>query len=176
VKFLDALNHYCIDNAVLHIHPAPTVHQCAACGLTLAEDNFVKFSQNGTCPKCGVAMTSSGPQKFGELHAELCVDETKHYPEKLASGELSSDDYTAWVATLTDREKMGFYERVRSVHLHVQFNHAEIALQDSNPEAFQKLVDTKLRARAELTLQHDHQHRYTTEQRRAEHLTQHFKK
>jgi hypothetical protein len=101
-------------------------------------------------------------EKNAEVHAKLCTDPTIHYPEMHKAGKLDTETYTAWKATLTRNELMGHYKRVPDVHVVASFTHDETALMTTDLPAFNALLQTRLRERAEMALLHQAPHRHKT--------------
>lgn len=58
---------------------------------------------------------------------------------------------------------MGHYKRVPDVHVVANFTHEETALIESDREAFNKLLNERIRERAEAHLLHQVQYRHSTE-------------
>ncbi|WP_213805769.1 hypothetical protein [Granulicella sp. dw_53] len=107
-------------------------------------------------------MTLVPGQHIAEVHAKLCTDPCIHYPDLHKAGKLSDEDFTAWKATLTRAELLGHYWRVPEQHIVATFTHEETALIDSDREAFNELVNTRIRERAEAALLHQIPHRHKT--------------
>jgi hypothetical protein len=78
------------------------------------------------------------------------------------AGKISGEDYTAWKATLTHEEAMGYYKRVPDIHIVASFTHEETALMDTDLPAFNALIQARLRERAEIALLHQVPHRHQT--------------
>jgi DNA-directed RNA polymerase subunit RPC12/RpoP len=189
MKFIDTLDHFCVKNADLHIHPQPEFYHCATCGdeampeakvhLTEALVDKVGAKQEDgsvNCPDCGNAMSHSGPRHFAELHVDVCLDKSAHSAEQLAAGEITAEEYQAWANSLTPREQLGYYQRIPTHHLTVKLNHAEIDLMGKDPAAFQTLLHSKLKARLEMDAQFTVQHRYQHDVLKVAHLLKEFRK
>jgi hypothetical protein len=118
---------------------------------------------NVLCPLCEGPTTLVPGEKLAEIHAKLCTDETIHYPEMRRAGTLSEADYQAWKATLTHSELNGYYERVPPINVMAKFTHEETALMQTDLVAFNKLMNERLRERAEVALLHQvpYQHKTT---------------
>jgi hypothetical protein len=114
------------------------------------------------CPVCGGPTTLKPGHRIAEVHAKLCTDETIHYPEMVKTGEISQDDFKAWKATLSRTEMMGSYKRVPDIHVMASFTNDETALMTTDLPAFNELLQTRLRERAEIALLHQVPHRHKT--------------
>jgi hypothetical protein len=123
---------------------------------------YVDDDSNVTCPLCGCETYPSGERKVFEVHAKLCTDETIHYPEMRKSGEITEDQYQAWKATLTREELLGHYKRVPDIHVTVQLHDDEAALIDTDLDAFNTLLQQRLRDEAEKALLFQAPHRHKT--------------
>jgi predicted nucleic-acid-binding Zn-ribbon protein len=191
LTMIDALDHICIvpGSAIINDHPVPEFWHCNDCGTGNAAEHKLRVTrptaeklnliqENGTvlCPNCGDELVHSGAQHFAEMHVDVCVDHSIHTPERYRLGEITSEEYAAWFNSLTDREKVGQYERERPHHLTIRLSHQELELEKKDPEAFQQIVHDKLVARLELDAHYILQHRYQQKQRRADHLVKHFQK
>lgn len=170
---LDSIGHSCFHSRRLVKHVIPNLHHCVKpkCPGAIAEDvarraRFVDANGEIVCPhlkkdgtRCGAPTYPSGERQVLDVHAMLCADETIHYPEMRKAGQLGEEQYQAWFATLTREEKMGYYKRVPDVHVAVQLHDDEVDLYQNDPVAFEKLVHSKLRGRAEVALLHQVPHR-----------------
>jgi hypothetical protein len=168
-KLLDSHDHICFHSPVCNVHQHPDLNHCheqfCAGAITtemakqagyLDEDGFVR------CPLCNCHTSLNPGKKIAEIHVKLCRDETIHYPDWRKSAKITEEQFQTWKATLTRDELLGYYKRVPDVHLMVQFTHEETALMDTDLPAFNALLQTKLRARAELTLLHSVEQQHTT--------------
>jgi hypothetical protein len=133
------------------VHPG-MVEQAALA----AEDGSVP------CLVCGGTTTLTPGEKKAEVHAKLCTDETIHYPEMRKAGTITEDQFQAWKATLTRNELLGHYKRVPDIHIMASFTHDETALMTTDLPAFNALIQTRLRERAEIALMYQAPHRHQT--------------
>jgi hypothetical protein len=134
-----------------HIH----IHMAKQAGL-------VDEKRNVLCPICEGPTTLVPGQKLAEIHAKLCTDETIHYPEMRRAEKISEADYLTWKTTLTHSELNGYYERTPVLNLMAKFTHDETALMQTDIVAFNKLMNDRLRERAEVALLHQVPYRHTT--------------
>lgn len=191
LTMIDAIDHVCIipGSAMINDHPRPEFWHCRDCGTGEATEhklrvtkktaeklNLINEDGSVSCPNCGEDLQHSGPQLFAEMHVDVCLDHSIHTPDRYKAGEITAEEYKAWFDSLTDREKVGQYERERPHHLTIRLSHQELELEKKDPEAFQKIVHDKLVARLELDAHYILQHRYQQKQRRADHLVKHFQK
>ena len=188
---LDAIDHLCIcpKSVVVNEHPRPEFWECSDCGGGISSEYKLRLTkataeklgalkEDGSilCPNCNHPMEHQGPQHFAELHMDICVDETIHTAERYRNREISAEDYQKWFNSLTEREKLGQYERSPKHHVMLRLDAAELELEKSDPARFQEIIHDKLLARLELDAHYILQHRYTMKQRKAAHLVQHFHK
>jgi hypothetical protein len=117
---------------------------------------------NVLCPICEGQTTLVPGQKLAEIHARLCTDETIHYPEMRKTGKISEADYQTWKSSLTPQELNGYYERVPDIAVMAKFTHVETALMQTDLVAFNKLMNERLRERAEIALLHQVPYRHKT--------------
>lgn len=191
LTMIDTIDHVCViqGSAIIHEHPQPEFWHCQDCGTGNAKEHKLRVTQktaeklgliqstgNVLCPNCSKDLVHSGPQRFAEMHVDVCVDDSIHIRERYANGEISSSEYKQWFDSLTDREKLGQYERERPHHLMIRLNNEELELEKNDPATFQQIVHDKLVARLELDAHYVLQHRYQHTQRGACHLVKHFKK
>lgn len=173
MDYLGLLEHYCVCSATLVEHPQPRLQECSDCGCTLSDEMCDRLNlphENAVCPDCHHTMVKWPNRDFAELHVEVCTDKCCHYPEWYAEGKITAQEYNDWVATLTPREKLGYYEREPKLRVTVRLNSAEMQMQQQDLAAFEALVEDKLEARLNLSLQHEHQLRYKPAEKRAEHV------
>jgi predicted nucleic-acid-binding Zn-ribbon protein len=189
LSMIDTLDHICILGAKINEHPMPEFWYCADCGTgnalehklrvtkaTADKLHLVQSDGSVKCPNCGNALEHSGPQHFAEMHVDICLDHSIHTAERYRNGEVSAEEYTAWFNGLTDREKVGQYERTPPHHLTIKLSAADLELEKNAPDKFQQLVHDKLVSRLELDAHYIIQHRYQHKTRNAGHLVKHFKK
>lgn len=169
-RLLEAHEHYCFHSARMNVHQHPDLHYCdeekcpTAVQPELAQRaGLVDEDGNVSCPSCGCSTTLKPGERRAEVHVKLCTDPTIHYPELYKAGKLDRETYEAWKSTLTPRELMGHYQRIPDVHVVANFTHEETALIDSDREAFNKLLNERIRERAEAHLLHQVQYRHSTE-------------
>jgi hypothetical protein len=190
-NMIDTLDHLCIvpGSAIINEHPKPDFWYCKDCGTGNATEHKLQLTaktaqilgaiQNDgsvLCPNCSEQMEHSGPQHFAELHVDVCLDESIHTGEKFRNGEITAEEYAQWFNSLTDREKLGQYERVPRHHLTVRLSADELSLEQGDPDAFAEMVHSKLVSRLKVDAHYVLQHRYQVKQRKACHLVKHFKK
>lgn len=168
-SFLESHDHTCFHSPRAHIHAHPNLHHCQKqmCPGAISEEMARKTGNidedgNVLCPDCGCETFPSGERKVVEVHAELCTDETIHYPEWRKTGEITEEQFHAWKATLTDDELCGIYKRVPDVHVTVQMHHDEAALLETDLDAFNALLQARLKERAEIALKYQAPYRHTT--------------
>jgi hypothetical protein len=130
---------------------------------------YVDADGNVTCPHvkkdgtiCGAATVASGDRKIVEVHVKMCTDETIHYPEWRKSGKITEEQFQTWKATLTRHELLGHYKRTEDVHLTVQMHDDEAALVDTNLDAFNTLLQQRIREKGETALRYSTPYRKTT--------------
>lgn len=188
-RLLKSHEHFCFHSHICNVHHHPDLHRCVKgaehesllrsgqapdadvvpCTGAISADmakqaGYVDDDGNPVCPLCeGPTVLEPGEVK-AEIHAKLCTDPTIHYPEMRKAGKITEDEYKAWKATLTHDERCGIYKRVPDVHVMASFTHDETALMKSDPEAFVKMANDRIRDRAESALLHQapHRHRTTT--------------
>jgi hypothetical protein len=156
----------------MNLLTTPDKHHCDSChaGYTEVMAKQAKLHDaEGVvrCPHCeGAPATKLVPgSTVAEVHLKLCIDETYHYPEWYRAGKITKDKYDAWVATLTDLEKHGHYHRSPPEHFMVSLTAEETVLKDTDVAAFNKVLNEKVRERAENHLRHchhAHEHKATT--------------
>jgi hypothetical protein len=168
-KLLDSHAHYCFHSPRCNVHRHPDLYRCESeeCPVSIHLDmakqaGLVDATGAVQCPQCGGATTLKPGETKAEIHAKLCTDPTIHYPELHKAGELDTSIYSAWKATLTREELMGMYKRVPDIPVMASFTHDETALMTTDLPAFNALVQTRLRERAEMALMHQVPHRHQT--------------
>ena len=168
-KLLDSLPHYCFHSPMCNVHKHPDLHVCDTEGcpssitpIMAEKAGLVDDSGGVTCPTCEGTTTLKVGEKVAEIHAKLCMDETIHYPEKHAAGEIDDAQYANWKSTLTRDELLGYYKRVPDVHITATFNHEETSLMETDLPAFNQLVQTRMKEKAELALLHQVPYLHTT--------------
>jgi hypothetical protein len=190
MKFKDALDHFCFKGARMDVHPDQPFHYCPDCSqdglgadhkIRMTDKTAIKLGSmqtDGTvvCPSCNQTMQHSGPRHFADLHITVCLDETQHYPELYNEGHITKEEYDAWFATLTDREKSGKYERIPNHQMMVHLDHNDLAIMDKDPEHFQQLLEAKVHSRLEMDTQFSLQHRYDRKSHDALHMVKHISK
>lgn len=169
-KLLDSHAHYCFHSPIGNFHTHPSLHHCldrncpGAISTEMAEKaGYVDGEGNVKCPCCGCETAESGERKVFEVHAKLCTDETIHYPQWRKSGKITEDQFRAWKATLTRDELLGHYKRTPDVHVAVRFHDDEAELAQTDPDAFNVLLNDRLKERAETALLHQAPHQHRTE-------------
>lgn len=167
---LESHEHYCFHSVHMNTHTHPDLHHCNEenCNGVVQHDMAKRaglVNEEGTvlCPECRCHTTLKGGKRVVEVHAKLCTDATIHYPALYKAGKLDKETYEAWKATLTLDELHGRYRRVPDAHVVANFTHEEALLIETDLEAFNKLLNERIRERAEKTLIHQVQHRHTTE-------------
>jgi hypothetical protein len=168
-KLLDSHAHYCFHSPRCNVHTFPDLYRCDSkeCPVSIHIDmakqaGLVDEKGNVACPQCGRATTLKPGETKAEIHAKLCTDPTIHYPELHKAGKLDAATYTAWKSTLTRDELMGRYKRVPDIHVMGSFTHEETALMTTDLPAFNAIVQTRLRERAEMALLHQVPYRHST--------------
>jgi hypothetical protein len=126
---------------------------------------------NITCPHikkdgtvCGSATYPSGERTVVEVHAKLCTDETIHFPEMRKAGTISEEKFQAWKATLTRDELLGRYKRVPDIHVTVQLHDDEADLVNTDLNAFNALLQQRLKEKAETQLRYSVPYTHKTSQ------------
>jgi hypothetical protein len=127
-----------------------------------AQAGLVDVDGEVQCPMCDGPTSLKFGETKAEIHAKLCTDPTIHYPELHKAGKLDTATYAAWKATLTREELIGVYKRVPDIHVMASFTHDETALMTTDLPAFNALIQTRLRERAEMALMHQVPHRHST--------------
>jgi uncharacterized Zn finger protein (UPF0148 family) len=168
-KILESHDHYCFHSAVLKFHSHPDLHHCddEKCPTAIRPDvaeraGLVKENGEIACPSCGCKTTLKTGEKRAEVQAKLCTDPTIHYPELYKAGKLDAETFNAWKATLTDKELLGHYRRLPDLHVVVHFTHDETSLIETNPSAFDQMLNERIREQSEKLLIHQVQYRYDT--------------
>jgi hypothetical protein len=182
-KLLEAHEHYCFHSARMNIHQHPDLQVCTNEKLEIVVEGKKKFAKcptavqpalakraglidkhgTGLCPSCGCSTKLKPGERRAEVHVKLCTDPTIHYPELYRAGNLDRETYEAWKATLSPSELMGHYKRVPDVHVVANFTHEETALRETDRDAFNELLNERIRERAEAHLLHQVQYRHSTE-------------
>ncbi len=152
-----------------NVHQHPDLHVCSTdnCPASITPAMAEKAGLVGedgivSCPVCDGKTTLKTGEKVAEIHAKLCLDETIHYPDKHAAGEIDDAQYANWKSTLTRDELLGYYKRVPDVHITATFSHDETSLMETDLPAFNQLVQTRMKERAEVALLHQVPYLHTT--------------
>jgi hypothetical protein len=169
-QILESHEHYCFHSAVLKCHTHPELHCCdeERCPTAVRPEvaqraGMVDEDGKVRCPSCGCSTTLKREERLAEVHAKLCTDPTIHYPDLYRAGKIDRKTFEDWKSTLSPKELMGHYKRVPDVHVVANFTHEETSLIDTDPEAFNELLNDRIRARAEAVLLHQVQYRHSTE-------------
>ena len=168
-KLLDSYDHHCFHSPRANVHTHPDLNHCLSqnCPGAISKEmatqaGYADDDGNVKCPLCNGHTHPSGERKVVEVHAKLCTDPTIHYPEWRKTGKVDEEDFQAWKATLTRDELLGHYKRVEDIYVSVQLRHDDAALLGTDPDAFNRLLNQRLRERAEIALLHQAPHRHKT--------------